>query len=349
MPETRHQQPHAPRVAEPAAVPPSHHRPGGGFRNPWPDSAPRGYQALLKWILVERGLREVAREPDRSLFARVAPCIASPRAAPGTLAVTWIGHATVLLQLGGLNILTDPVWSERASPLQFTGPRRWVAPGVAFDALPPIDLVLLSHNHYDHLDDRTIRRLVERWPESRWLTPLGLARFVHARGARHVQELDWWQETHVGSSMVACTPAQHFSARGLADRNATLWCGWSLALGERRVFFAGDTGYHPEFGRIAARYGPFEVALLPVGAYEPRWFMRPVHMNPEDAVGAFRDLCAHTHGSAHTVMVPIHWGTFKLTDEPMDEPPERTRAAWERAGLPIEDLWILAHGETRAI
>jgi N-acyl-phosphatidylethanolamine-hydrolysing phospholipase D len=330
-------------------TPPSHHRPGGGFRNPWPNSAPGGYQGLLKWILIERGLRKGAREPDHSRFQRVAPTIVHPHVAPDTIAVTWIGHATVLLQLGELNILTDPVWSERASPLQFSGPKRWVAPGAGFDALPPIDLVLLSHNHYDHLDDRTVRRLAERWPESRWLAPLGLARFVRARGARHVEELDWWQQTRVGPATIACTPAQHFSARGLADRNATLWCGWSAVVGQRRVFFAGDTGYHPEFGMIAERYGPFDLALLPIGAYEPRWFMHPVHMNPDDAVAAFRDLRSRADRSARSVMVPIHWGTFKLTDEPMDEPPRRVRTAWDGAGLPAEDLWLLAHGETRVL
>jgi N-acyl-phosphatidylethanolamine-hydrolysing phospholipase D len=328
---------------------PSHHRPGGGFRNPWPTSSPRGHLAVLKWMLVDRGLKEILRAPDHSLFALAEPQPSYPRADAESLAVTWIGHSTLLLQLGGLNILTDPVWAERASPLRFAGPKRWTPPGLALDALPPIDLVLLSHNHYDHLDDRTVRRLTKRWPESQWLVPLGLERAVRERGGRHVREFDWWQGDQVGSVTVACTPAQHFSARGLGDRNRTLWCSWSLAAGRRRVFFAGDTGYHPDFAEIGARYGPFDIAFLPIGAYEPRWFMRPSHMNPEDAVSAFQDLHTRLDGAERSVMVPIHWGTFKLTDEPMHEPPERLRLAWTRAGQPPEDLWLLAHGETRTL
>jgi N-acyl-phosphatidylethanolamine-hydrolysing phospholipase D len=234
------------------------------------------------------------------------------------------------------------MWSARASPLRFLGPRRWVPPGIAFADLPAIDLVLQSHNHYDHLDDRTIRRLGRAHPEATWLVPSGLAAFVRDRGAGRVTELDWWQEAAVGPVRVACTPAQHFSGRNFRDRGATLWCGWALAASPpaaRRVFFAGDTGHHLEFGSIGARYGPFDLALLPIGAYEPRWFMRYLHMNPEEAVAACRALGARA-------MVPIHWGTFKLTDEAMDEPPLRAQAAWRAAGLPVEGYRQLLHGET---
>jgi N-acyl-phosphatidylethanolamine-hydrolysing phospholipase D len=301
-----------------------------------------GFGSLLKWMLVHRTTRPRPKDPDPSVFPRVRPAFVTPRAPASQLTVTWVGHASLLIQLGGRNILTDPMWSERASPASFAGPRRWVAPAIAFEQLPPLDVVLLSHNHYDHLDSTTVRRLAASQPEAAWVLPLGLATFVRKRGVRAdaVIELDWWQERRVASVHVAATPAQHFSSRGIGDRGATLWCGYALRADTgRRVFFAGDTGFHPEFGAIGERYGPFDVALLPIGAYEPRWFMRYVHMNPEEAVEAFRALNARS-------MVPIHWGTFKLTDEAMDEPPVRARAAWQAAGLPGDGYRQLAHGET---
>ncbi|HEV8305834.1 MAG TPA: MBL fold metallo-hydrolase [Gemmatimonadales bacterium] len=318
----------------------THHRPGGGFQNPWVEATAPAFGNVLKWLLVHRTTRPLPKDPPRSVFRRTQPSFAVPRAAADRVTVTWVGHASVLLQLGGMNVLTDPVWSARASPAPFLGPRRWVPPGVAFEDLPPVDLVLQSHNHYDHLDSRTVRRIARAHPEAPWLVPLGLAAFVRRRGVRRVTELDWGQEADVGVLRVSCTPAQHFSGRGFRDRGATLWCGWALAaVSGRRVFFAGDTGHHSEFGAIGARYGPFDLALLPIGAYEPRWFMRYVHMNPEEAVAAFRALGARA-------MVPIHWGTFKLTDEAMDEPPARARAAWQAAGLPASGYRQLLHGET---
>jgi N-acyl-phosphatidylethanolamine-hydrolysing phospholipase D len=293
----------------------------------------------LKWLLVHRTTRPLPRDPDPGVFLRARPAFDTPRAAASRITATWVGHSTLLLQLGGVNVLTDPMWSARASPFRFAGPRRWVPPGVELHDLPPIDLVLQSHNHYDHLDDRTVRALARAHPQASWLVPLGLGAFMGQRGARNVIECDWWQEAAVGSIRITCVPAQHFSGRALVDRGDTLWCGWALATGVRRVFFAGDTGYHPEFPLIAERCGPFDLAFLPIGAYEPRWFMRYLHMNPEEAVDAFRVLRART-------MVPIHWGTFKLTDEAMDEPPLRARAAWTAAGLPPGAYRQLAHGET---
>jgi len=291
-------------------------------------------------MLVHRTTRPRPRDPDPSVFMRVQPSFVAPRAPASGLTLTWVGHSSLLLQLDGLNILTDPIWSERASPVRFAGPRRWVPPGIAFDELPPLDAVLLSHNHYDHLDDVTVRRLTQAHPAAAWMVPLGLASFVGKRGARLVTELDWWQEHAIQSLRIAATPALHFSARGFGDRGETLWCGFALrGASGRSVYFAGDTAFHPEFGRIGERYGPFDLALLPIGAYEPRWFMRYVHMNPEEAVEAFRAVHARA-------MVPIHWGTFKLTDEAMDEPPARARRAWERAGLSPDDYRQLAHGET---
>ncbi len=328
---------------------PPHHRPGGGFRNPWLGAVPGRIGGLLKWILVDRVLRPRAPDPDAAVFGVADPGFAAPRAAPGQLTITWVGHASFLIQLGGCNVLTDPMWGERASPVTLAGPRRWVRPGIAFDRLPPIDAVVQSHNHYDHLDAGTVRRLASAHPGARWFVPLGLAAFVRARGVREVAEADWWERGGAGPLEVSCAPAQHFSARGPADRNRTLWCSWAVAAGKRRIYFGGDSGYHPEFRRIGAQLGPFDATLLPIGAYEPRWFMRPVHMNPEEAVQAYRDLTAADSTDDPPLFVAMHWGTFKLTDEPIDEPPRRVRAAWAAAGLPGGRLWVPAHGETRTL
>jgi N-acyl-phosphatidylethanolamine-hydrolysing phospholipase D len=342
---------------------PSHHAPDGRFRNPWPEAEPRSFGDVLRWGLARLARRLRGEGRDRSRFEIASPSYASPRAPADALTITWVGHSTALVQMGGANVLTDPMWSRRASPLRWMGPARRVPPAIPLDALPPIDLVLVSHNHYDHLDDATVRRLAARHPHASWMAPLGLATWLRRRGARAVTELDWWDAAHVASAAgplsVTATPAQHFSARGLRDRMRTLWCGFAIAAGAHRVLFCGDTGNHPEWRAVGARLGPFHAVLAPVGAYEPRWFMRPVHMDPDEAVAALRalDEGARAHDApahdapAHRrpVMVPIHWGTFPLTDEPLDEPPARTRDAWRRAALPDEELWLLRHGETKVL
>lgn len=321
-----------------------HHRPDGTFVNPWLDGRVRGFRDLLRWG-IERRLHPPPPDPDPAPFPRIAPRYAFPRAAPAALTITWIGHASTLIQVAGHNVLIDPMFSQRASPLPFAGPRRRVPPGVPLEELPPIDLVLISHNHYDHLDARSVRALARRFPDALWLAPLRVGPLLRSLGARRVDEADWWGQRSAGPLTVTATPAQHFSSRRLFDRNRTLWCGFVLAGGGRRVFFAGDTGYHPAFPEIGRALGPFDAALLPVGAYEPRWFMRSVHMSPEEAVSAYLELAAGDAGRC--TLVPVHWGTFKLTDEPLDEPPARTRAAWHARGLPDERLWIPRHGETR--
>lgn len=326
---------------------PEHHDGAGGFRNPWPGSHTPTFGDVARWMLWERLIHPLPPQPDASVFPRATPSFPQRVNEPG-LALTWVGHSTFLLQLDGVNILTDPVWSRRASPFSFSGPARWVPPIPAFEALPSIDVVLLSHNHYDHLDDSTVRRIAEVHPEAKWFVPLGLARFLAKRAVQHVCELDWWSESALGTLRLSCTPAKHGSARGLGDRSRTLWCSWNVLTPAKRVHFGGDTAYHPEFGRIGHAYGPFDVALLPIGAYEPRWFMRHVHMNARESVQAYRELCA-PHRDVQTKFVPMHWGTFKLTDEPMDEPPRAARAAWEEAALPDADFWLLAHGETRRL
>jgi len=226
------------------------------------------------------------------------------------------------------------------------GPRRWVPPAVAFDALPPIDLVVLSHDHYDHLDVMTVRRLVRAYPNAHWIAPLKVGDWLRQRGAAVFAELDWWQATSVDGLTITCTPAQHFSGRSLTNRNATLWCGWTIRSAAHALFFAGDTGRHPEFESITRRLGPFDAAILPIGAYEPRWVMQPVHMAADEAVSAYVDILAGNAGHSCT-FVASHWGTFKLTDEPMDEPPKLAHATWNSYALAATDLWIPHHGETR--
>jgi N-acyl-phosphatidylethanolamine-hydrolysing phospholipase D len=303
---------------------------------------------LLKWRW-NRLRHPLPRDDGARSLQPVVSAVRVPRATPNEIAVTWVGHSTVLLQLGSLNILTDPIWSERASPWRSFGPRRVVSAALPIGALPPIDMVLLSHNHYDHLDAWTVRTLAAAHPGAQWVVPLRLAKAVRSRGVRYITELDWWEERSVGDATVACTPARHFSARTPFDRNRTLWCGFAITTSTGRVFYAGDTGSHPEFARIGERFGPFLLTALPIGAYEPRWFMQPVHLNPDDAVTAYRALHAHHGMPSSAVMVGIHWGTFRLTDEPVLEPRDRARAAWSSAGLPMDKLWILAHGETKAI
>ncbi|MDB4906392.1 MAG: hypothetical protein JWO05_1176 [Gemmatimonadetes bacterium] len=297
----------------------------------------------------QRRRNGVPKQPDPGVFPLVRPEFSRPRAERGVVNATWLGHSTTLLQLGLVNVLLDPMFSERASPVAFAGPKRWVAPPVGIEELPPIDVIVVTHNHYDHFDETSIRALARRHPDAQWVTSLGLAAPLHALGARNVTEMAWWDARAIatpnGNVHVGCTPAQHFSARGLFDRNETLWSGFTLRTAEANVYFAGDTGLHPEFAKIRERFGPFDLLVIPIGAYNPRWFMKVVHMNPDDAMIAYRALA----DGVAVPMLAVHWGTFKLTDEPMDEPPRLMRELWEKESLPAPALWVLKHGETRAL
>jgi N-acyl-phosphatidylethanolamine-hydrolysing phospholipase D len=322
-------------------------RKGHRFRNPWPNVEKHGLRDLLRWTIERRSHGAVTRGQLNRVNQREESEFTVPRGSPSSFTATWVGHTTVLLQLGGLNILTDPIWSDRASPFSFAGPRRLSPPGVEFDDLPPIDAVVISHDHYDHLDSDTVRRLAARFPAATWMVPLGVARFVRSRGATSVEELTWHESRELGRVRVSCVPAQHFSGRTPFDRDETLWCGWVLASEERSVFFAGDTALNPSFTDIGRTYGPFDLALMPIGAYDPRWLMRSVHMDPEECVRAAL-MIAEGSGRLPTLLA-THWGAFKLTDEPIDEPPDRMARAWSAAGLPRERLWILSLGQTRSI
>ena len=254
--------------------------------------------------------------------------------------VTWIGHATLLVQMDHVTFLTDPIWSDTASPVSFLGPRRFVAPGMALEDLPPIDFVLISHNHYDHLDLATLTALAARNNQTRFFVPLGNAALLRESGIANVEELDWGGSlTHEGVR-ITCVPSQHWSGRGLGDVRATLWSSWVVTGPSRRFYFAGDTGYFAGFTQIAKALGPFDLAALPIGAYEPAAMMKPSHLNPEEAVQAALDL----HASK---AVAIHYGTFDLSDEPLDEPPRRFVAAASNSSLGEGGAWVLRIGETR--
>lgn len=325
---------------------PAHHGPDGRFRIPWPLETPdqRGRAGILRWQW-QRLTHARAPNPPPGALPVVPHRIATPRAPEGEIRVTWIGHASFLVQAGGVNVLTDPHWSRRASPSQRIGPARFQEPGVPFDDLPPIDAVLLSHDHYDHLDRTTVVRLHERFGHAlRWITPLRYRAWFAPLGVTNVTELDWWHGTDVAGARVTCAPAQHWTRRRLREMNDRLWASYALRLHDgRRIYFGGDSGWFRGYDEIGERLGPFDVTMMPVGAYDPRWFMAPAHMNPEEAVRAYGAL------GGRGAFVAMHWGTFRLTDEDPLEPPVRLRAAWREAGLPENDLHVLRHGETMVV
>ena len=283
------------------------------------------------------------REP-RTPWPRDVAVVSShpaPLDDPAEIRLTFVGHSTFLIQSGAGNILTDPVFSERASPFTFMGPRRARVPGVKFDDLPEISMVLLSHNHYDHCDLPTLRALNTRFAPV-FITTLGNAALLRRHGITRVEELDWWQDATTAAVPVTATPAQHFSSRGPFERNRTLWAGFVLRLGERTVYFAGDSGYGPHFSAIRQRLGPFDLSLLPIGAYEPRWFMRDVHMNPAEAVQAHLDFESHRS-------IGMHFGTFQLTPEGIDEPLRALAEARTQAGVPDAEFCTLEFGESTSV
>jgi L-ascorbate metabolism protein UlaG (beta-lactamase superfamily) len=258
------------------------------------------------------------------------------------LRVTFVNHATVLIQTEGLNILTDPVWSERVSPLTWAGPRRHRPPGLPLEDLPPIDLVLISHNHYDHLDIKTLIRLSKEH-RPRFIVGLGNRALLNTHEISDVTELDWWEAANVSDQLsVTCVPAKHFSGRGLGDADATLWCGYVVQGSGGNVYFAGDTGMGIHFVEINNRFGPFRLALFPIGAYLPRWFMHPVHLSPEEAVELH-------HTLQPRVSMAIHFGTFALGDDGEFEPVVELRQALNSRDETESRFWMLEHGEGRDV
>jgi len=312
------------------------HFDGKRFYNPHARQA-LGFLDVLRWQLTSR------RERSPNFIPDVEPSIPPRRVDGGAMRITLVNHSTVLIQHQGVNILTDPIWSERPSPVSWAGPRRRRKPGIVWENLPPIDLVLLTHNHYDHLDLPTIDRLAEHGGAT-FIVPTGVGPLLKSRDIGPAHELDWGEELSLPESLAASlagvtihsVPAMHFSARGLLDRNRTLWCGYMIECQERLIYFAGDTGFGDHFAQIRDRFGSPDVALLPIGAYEPRWFMSAVHMAPDEAVKAHEILGAGTS-------IAIHHGTFQLADESVDTPAQQLRASAPDSFL------VLGNGESADI
>ena len=265
----------------------------------------------------------------------------SEKPAPDEIAVTFVNHSTFLIQLDGLNILTDPIWSKRASPLRLIGPARVREPGVRFSDLPEIHFVLLSHNHYDHLDVETLKAISRRF-DPVVLVAVGDKQLVESTGLKRVHEFDWWEEIQIHSGFkITFTPAQHFAARSLFDRQSSLWGGYMIQNAERRIYFGGDSGYSCHFSDIKRKLGAPDIAMLGIGAYEPRWFMKPMHMNPAEAVKAHIDIGARQS-------IGMHFGTFHMSAESIDQPLTELKAALLKAGIPESRFTTLHEGETRA-
>lgn len=336
---------------------PPHHR-SNGFQNNYLEFEPKSLAEVLRWRF--QAMRAGLPRPPATPIPQVAPDLAFVHGNAGPdqqPAVTWIGHATVLAQLGGISLLTDPIFAERASPFGFVGPKRHQPPAIALPDLPHIDLVVISHNHYDHLDRAAVTALA-RQPGGAplFVVPLGLAAWFRAAGLQNVVELDWWQSHRLAVAgreevEVMLVPAQHWSARGLNDRMQTLWGGFAVLAPDCHLFFAGDTAYSRDFADIrahlaarqtAAAGGGFDIALLPIGAYAPRWFMASQHVDVAEAVKIHGDVGAKRS-------LGIHWGTFALTDEPLDEPPRVLRQERAAQGLGADDFFTLAIGATQRL
>ena len=316
--------------------PVSDHCDGRRFFNPHRQARP--LKDVIKWM----------RTRERTVWPARVPLVPHPpppaQVGGGEVAVTFIGHSTFLVRTASLVFITDPVFTWHAGPFGRMGPPRVRPPAIAPRDLPAVDLVLVSHNHYDHLQPSSLR-LFEN--TASYVAPLAVGRYLPPKGGSHIatgshltnHELDWWQTTRVGAAEITCVPAQHFSARTPWDRDLTLWCGFVVRVDGVTIYFAGDSGYSPQFAEIGTRCPDIDVALLPIGAYEPRWFMSPVHMNPEEAVRAHLDVRAHTS-------IGMHFGTFQLTDEPIDEPLRALERARTGQGMTAEAFRTLDFGET---
>lgn len=337
----------------------SHHT-ATGFRNNHVERVTHSLPTVARWQwnAWREGLPSKPQTPVPVVRPDLATLHTYPRelfvsdGLPDAPALTWIGHATALVQAGGLNVLTDPMFSERAFPVQLAGPRRAQPPGVALADLPPIDVVLLSHNHFDHLDRASVVHLqalaTRRGATTLFLVPLGVKPLLQRWGIEAVQELDWWDSVSVQGTEFHLTPTQHWSGRGLSDESKTLWGAWAVFSPALHWYFAGDTGYSLDFADTRQHFrerqsdalgGGFDLALIPIGAYEPRWFMQGQHVNPSEAVQIHRDLGAKRS-------VGIHWGTFPLADEPLDQAPKDLEAALYGAALPKPEFETLAIGAT---
>ena len=291
---------------------------------------PKGFGSILKWLWT--------RQPGEWKSSELQSSTKPIAKVQHGIRITFVNHSTFLLQMDGLNILTDPIWSDRASPFSFIGPKRKRMPGILFEDLPKIDAILVSHNHYDHLDLPTLMKLyVAHAPKI--VVPLGVKKFLESKGISNVVELDWWNDTNVNEKIsIQSVPAQHFSGRGIFDRNTTLWCGYVIKTPLGNLYFAGDTGYNWEmFQEIGQHCGPIRVAFLPIGAYKPKWFMSPVHISPEEAVKIHMILNIETS-------IGMHFGTFRLADDGQEDPVRDLQKAVNKYRLEENEFLILKEG-----
>lgn len=319
-----------------------HHRPDG-FVNSDGSRIEKSPAELWRWIRenVGSGLPKPPGEFVQGYaFPIVKPDLEALRANRTQTSFTWLGHASILLQSGGLNILVDPIFSDRASPVQWAGPRRRVPSPLRLEDLPPIDAVLISHNHYDHMDAGSLTGIAEHSPGVQFFVPLGTERWFAAQGLRNAVGLDWWATHRIGNTVFHCVPARHWSVRNFMDRNENLWSGWVVDSPGHRFYYAGDTGYSADFKAIGERLGPIDLAAIPVGAYSPRWFMKDQHIGPDEAMQVHRDVRARES-------IGVHWGTFELSLESLDAPMGDVPKAAAAAGLPPDAFTLLRHGETR--
>lgn len=293
---------------------------------------PKGFKDLLKWFRTrQRGEWKEIKE------AEFGPAPAE-KVEGDSIVVTFVNHSTFLIQTQGLNILTDPVWSERASPVPFLGPKRMRPPGIRFEDLPKIDIVLLTHNHYDHLDIGTMKRLSADYRPIIYC-PLGVGKYLERKGIGNISEMDWWDEINIDSALtLVCTPAQHFSGRGMFDRDRTLWSGFALQTEKGSIYYSGDTGYGDFFAEIKKRISPIRLSFLPIGAYKPQWFMADIHTSPADAVKVHQFLKS-------PVSIGMHFGTFPLADDGMEEPAEELREILKKEKIPEGEFFILSEGK----
>jgi len=314
-----------------------------GFINT-PPTPKKSWKDVLKWRKERQsGSLKKPDFPENSPFLISEPDPRIFTKDPVLTSVTWLGHSSVLLQIQGLHILTDPHLTLRASPFSFIGPKRYTAPPISIDALPQIDYIVISHDHYDHLDVSTLKKMTQKQKDAppHILVPLGYKKLLASKGLTHVTEFDWWDKKTFGPVEIHCTPVQHWSRRSLTDYNHRLWSGWAVASKDFKFFFSGDTGYTHWFKKIGDTLGPFDASAIPIGAYAPRWFMKDAHMNVEDAIKAHTDLQS-------LFSFGIHWGTFILTDEPLSQPRERLNALMkEKAQVDLKPFLTFKHGQTK--
>ncbi len=309
----------------------SPHFNGKRFRNPSGIPA-NGFKDVLKFI-INHSPEKTFYNPNAYVHNGKIPSLLSD----DSIRVYFVNHSTFLIQVGKVNMLTDPIWSKRCSPFQFSGPARLRPPGITFEDLPEIHLVLISHNHYDHLDKNTVKRLIKEHNPS-FITTLGVEKYLMKLGAKNAFGLDWWENSKFKNLIISCTPANHFSSRGLFDRDQTLWGGFNINANGKNIYYVGDTGYSDIFKEIPKKIGKINLALIPIGAYSPEWFMGPIHVTPEQAIQIHKDVSSEQS-------IAMHYGTFPLAEDAPASAIKRLKANIEVQNIDPINFIILEEGK----